>query len=107
MSQATHSDHPHVHNEQCGHTRVQHEGHTDYLHEGHLHAAQEGGAYEEHVIAITETNPAICDPMPCTGDHWGQEAVPHGDHIDFLVAGHLHHVHGDHCDDHGRVTTAM
>jgi hypothetical protein len=31
--------------------------------------------------------------------------VPHGDHIDYLVDGHLHHQHGDHCDDHGPVTT--
>jgi hypothetical protein len=27
--------------------------------------------------------------------------VPHGDHIDYLVAGHLHFAHGAHCDDHG------
>jgi hypothetical protein len=24
-----------------------------------------------------------------------------------LVKGHLHHVHGNHCDDHGVVETAM
>jgi hypothetical protein len=29
--------------------------------------------------------------------------VPHGDHIDYLVDGHLHHPHGQHCDDHGPV----
>jgi UDP-2,3-diacylglucosamine pyrophosphatase LpxH len=29
--------------------------------------------------------------------------VPHGDHVDYLVGGHLHHPHGDHCDDHGPV----
>jgi hypothetical protein len=23
--------------------------------------------------------------------------------VDYLVEGHLHHSHGDHCDDHGRV----
>jgi hypothetical protein len=27
--------------------------------------------------------------------------VPHGDHMDYLHEGHLHHHHGDHCDDHG------
>jgi UDP-2,3-diacylglucosamine pyrophosphatase LpxH len=27
--------------------------------------------------------------------------VPHGDHIDYLVDGHLHHPHGDHCHNHG------
>jgi hypothetical protein len=29
--------------------------------------------------------------------------VPHGAHTDYLVNGHLHHPHGDHCDDHGPV----
>jgi hypothetical protein len=29
--------------------------------------------------------------------------VPHGDHVDYLVDGHLHHPHGDHCDNHGKV----
>jgi hypothetical protein len=32
--------------------------------------------------------------------------VPHGDHTDYLVAGHLHHPHGDHCDDHGELRLA-
>jgi len=104
MSHPTHPDHPHVHDEQCGHTRVRHEGHIDYLHEGHLHSAQEGG-YEEHVIAESARNPAGCAPVACPGDHQGQEAIPHADHTDYLVGGHLHHPHGDHCDDHGQVAT--
>ena len=37
------------------------------------------------------------------GPNCGHEAVPHGDHIDYLVDGHLHHPHGGHCDDHGRL----
>ena len=37
------------------------------------------------------------------GPGCGHEAVPHGDHIDYLVDGHLHHPHGDHCDDHGPI----
>jgi hypothetical protein len=32
--------------------------------------------------------------------------VPHGDHTDYLVAGHLHHAHTGHCDDHGKVQRA-
>jgi hypothetical protein len=32
--------------------------------------------------------------------------VPHGDHTDYLVDGHLHHPHGDHCDDHGPLRPA-
>jgi hypothetical protein len=31
--------------------------------------------------------------------------VPHGDHVDYLVGGHLHYPHDDHCDDHGPVKT--
>jgi hypothetical protein len=32
--------------------------------------------------------------------------VPHGNHVDYLVNGHLHHHHGDHCDDHGKLELA-
>lgn len=103
MSFPTHANHPHVHDDQCGHTRVSHEGHTDYLHEGHLHSGQEGH-YEEHVIAVSALNPASCTPVTCVGDHEGQETIPHGDHTDYLVAGHLHYRHGDHCDDHGALS---
>lgn len=40
------------------------------------------------------------------GPGCGHEAVPHGDHVDYLVDGHLHHPHGDHCDDHGPLEKA-
>jgi hypothetical protein len=30
--------------------------------------------------------------------------VPHGDHVDYLVGGHLHHAHNGHCDHHGAVS---
>lgn len=35
--------------------------------------------------------------------HWeecGHEAVPHGNHVDYLHDGHLHAAHGDHWDEH-------
>jgi hypothetical protein len=32
--------------------------------------------------------------------------VPHGDHTDYLVDGHLHHAHNGHCDHHGKVSMA-
>ena len=57
----------------------------------------------------------ICTPGHACGAHGkghvhgpgcGHEAVPHGDHVDYLVDGHLHHPHGDHCDDHGPVKKA-
>lgn len=67
---------------------------------------------ESHMrnVAITETNPAGCTPGHDCAEHeaehrhgpgCGHEAVRHGDHIDYAVAGHLHHPHDDHCDDHG------
>ena len=29
------------------------------------------------------------------------------DHVDYRVSGHLHHPHGDHCDDHGPLASAQ
>jgi UDP-2,3-diacylglucosamine pyrophosphatase LpxH len=37
------------------------------------------------------------------GDGCGHEAAPHGDHVDYLVDGHLHHQHNNHCDNHGPI----
>lgn len=34
------------------------------------------------------------------GPKCGHVAVRHGDHIDYLQDGHLHHVHGNHVDEH-------
>jgi hypothetical protein len=66
-------------------------------------------------IAISETNPADCTPdHDCEhhdaehehGPGCGHETVQHGDHVDYVVAGHLHHPHEDHCDDHGPADSA-
>jgi hypothetical protein len=109
--QRTHESHSHSHNSSCGHTPVQHEGHTDYLHDGHLHH-QKGAKVEEHNISVTSKNPAKCssghecsthDRAHKHGENCGHERVPHGDHVDYLVEGHLHHQHGDHCDNHGSI----
>ena len=40
------------------------------------------------------------------GPGCGHTAVRHGDHVDYLHDGHLHHPHGDHCDDHGPIQVA-
>ncbi|HTR76572.1 MAG TPA: hypothetical protein VMH39_00615 [Gemmatimonadaceae bacterium] len=113
-STQTHSDHSHVHGPACGHSTVRHEGHVDYLHDGHLHH-QRGTTVEEHSIALGSTNPGACTPAHRCGGHdsghvhgagCGHAAVPHGDHTDYLVKGHLHHAHGDHCDDHGPVAVS-
>jgi hypothetical protein len=114
MMTTRHTNHTHQHGPGCGHTAVEHNGHTDYLHDGHLHHQGAGGV-EEHHIEVTSTNPANCTPgHQCdghAGDHehgpsCGHEALPHGDHVDYLVDGHLHHPHGDHCDDHGPLQRA-
>lgn len=110
----SHEKHDHVHGPKCGHTAIVHEGHVDFLHDGHLHH-QEGTKVEEHKLAVTAENPNGCTPKhACTGHEpshkhgpaCGHPAVPHGDHTDYLVDGHLHHPHDGHCDDHGKVKLA-
>ncbi len=109
-----HEGHTHKHGPGCGHVGILHDGHVDYLHDGHLHHPK-GDKVEEHVVAVSATNPGACTPAhSCAGhpkDHkhgsgCGHPAVPHGDHVDYLVDGHLHHPHGTHCDDHGPVQKA-
>ncbi len=107
MNCSTHPDHTHVHSANCGHLRIRHDDHVDYLHDGHLHHPHEGH-YDEHVIAVSATNPAECQPIACSCGHsgCGHPLVPHGDHMDYLCEGRLHHPHGDHCDDHGVLEVA-
>lgn len=104
MQSSTHTDPTHVHGQQCGHLAIQHEGHIDYLHDGQLHH-RSGDHYEEHRIAVSSTNPAVCAPLACNCNHQAErhELIPHGDHSDYLCNGRLHHCHGDHCDDHGSI----
>ncbi len=104
MSCNMHTPHEHVHKDSCGHTRIQHEDHICYLHDGHLHF-HHNDHYDEHVIEVSDKNPDGCHSIECDGKHeeHGCEKIPHGDHWDYLHNGHLHHVHGDHCDDHGSV----
>ena len=110
----THDQHAHAHGPGCGHTAVKHEGHVDYLHDGHLHSAHQGHV-DEHALADGGSNPSPCTPTHACGAHdgkhshgsgCGHEAIPHGDHSDYLVKGHLHHPDQGHCDDHGAVAIA-
>ncbi len=102
------AEHLHHHGPGCGHVAVKHGDHVDYLHDGHLH--HPGSTGVEHVVEVSERNPNHCTPenghkghgtAHVHGPGCGHEAVPHGDHTDYLVGGRLHHPHGDHCDDHG------
>lgn len=106
--------HDHVHGPGCGHVAVVHDGHLDYLHDGHLHSPH-GDHHDEHVLPVSPANPDGCCGSDCCAEHdaahvhgprCGHEAVPHGDHVDYLVAGHLHHQHAGHCCDHGPVQLA-
>jgi hypothetical protein len=114
MSCNVHENHTHVHGSGCGHTAVKHGDHVDYLHDGHLHSPH-GDHTDEHVLEVSAGNPDVCTSGHACGGHaaghahgpdCGHEAVPHGDHIDYLVEGHLHHPHAGHCDHHGSVTVA-
>lgn len=101
MDCQTHDQHSHAHGASCGHTGIRHQDHVDYLHDGHLHHAHSDHV-DEHLLEVTATNPADCQPVECATQHG--ETIPHGDHMDFLVDGRLHHMHVDHCDDHGPIT---
>lgn len=107
----THDGHAHQHGPDCGHTSIQHGDHVDYLHDGHLHHPH-GDHVDEHVLEGGGANPVHCTPEHACDGHddghvhgagCGHEAVPHVDHVDYLVDGHLHHPHEGHCDDHGLV----
>jgi hypothetical protein len=113
MAEHKHENHSHRHGANCGHVAVLHEGHTDYLHDGHLHHPN-GDGVEEHRIAVNGANSSECTPSHACAAHdashrhgpgCGHEAVPHGDHVDYLVAGHLHHPHSGHCDHHGALAS--
>ena len=100
----------HAHGAACGHTVIDHDGHVDYLHDGHLHHGHDGHV-DEHAIEVSATNPAAEElVMRVTSDdhahgHDGEEheMVQHGSHMDYVHDGRLHHLHGDHTDDHGAV----
>lgn len=115
MSQhKTHAAHDHQHGAGCGHKAVSHGDHTDFLHDGHLHHVH-GDHVDECALEVNAKNPAACTPAHACAGHdsshrhgagCGHEPVPHGDHVDYLVDGHLHHAHGSHCDDHGALEAA-
>jgi hypothetical protein len=54
-------------------------------------------------VPAAETRPYTTKYKRVHGPNCGHPAIPHGDHTDYLVNGHLHHPHGNHCDDHGPV----
>ncbi|MSQ81792.1 MAG: metal ABC transporter permease [Myxococcales bacterium] len=112
--------HGHIHGAGCGHVAIRHGDHVDYLDDGQLqHSSNDG--HEIHGLAShTHTGngqachtdalnlPSQAQPHGHGHSHvhgagCGHPRIAHGDHADFLVAGRLHHQHGDHCDDHGPV----
>jgi hypothetical protein len=110
MSCTVHEKHEHKHGDNCGHKAIRHDDHTDYLHDNHLHHMH-GDHVDEHQLSES-TNSTKCTPdHKCQGhdsghkhgSSCGHEAVPHADHVDYLVEGHLHSPCGDHCDHHGSV----
>ena len=108
MSCEIHQKHQHVHDNDCGHTKILHNGHIDYLHDGHLHN-NHSEHVDEHTIELSESNKVECIQVKCGCDHknCGHEKIPHDDHFDFIVKGRLHHPHGDHCDDHGAINIVV
>lgn len=107
----THIHSEHSHGPDCGHTAIRHNNHVDYLCDGYLHHPH-GDHCDQHVMEVNDVNPDKCTPLDECGDHihgpdCGHEAVTHGDHVDYIVNGRLHHVHNGHCDDHGPVDIVL
>lgn len=107
MSCNQHGEHEHKHGSGCGHTAVQHGDHVDYVHDGHLHHM-----HGDHVDECKLDSSGSCTADHACGSHdsahkhgagCGHEAVPHGDHVDYIVEGHLHSPCSNHCDDHGKI----
>lgn len=114
MTCNTHSSHDHKHQDGCGHQAVKHGDHTDYLHDGHLHHVH-GDHVDEHSLCESDCNTTACTPQHASCGHdsshshgsgCGHDAIPHGDHVDYLVDGHLHSPCQGHCDNHGAVTVS-
>jgi hypothetical protein len=107
-----HNRHEHVHGAACGHLAVRHDDHVDYAHDGHLHHPR-GDHFVEHELGHGDLEPCeaghTCDSHDTEHEHGvGCEhvAIPHAGHIDYVVDGHIHRPHGEHCDDHGELRLA-
>ena len=144
-----HKDHDdHKHGADCGHTAIVHKDshgceHVDYVHkddktgESHLHHACENGEDHFHECSLEDNTNAldglwsICHMFNTCEGHEGtacgekdctHEAVPHDDHLDYLIPAEdfvvvdgegvavkgfdVHCPHGDHCDNRGFVPKA-
>ncbi len=99
-----HDAHDHAHAAGCGHVAVRHGDHTDYAHDGHLHHLHDGHV-DEHALdgAVSGHDEVAHGDAHVHAEGCGHPAVPHADHVDYLVDGALHHPHGEHCDAHGTV----
>src|SRR3984893_13898091 len=105
-TEAHHPDHVHQHGPNCGHTAIRHDAHVDFM--TAICTACTGIMLTSISSRSEPRTPVHCTPeIRCSGHehgpNCGHEAIPHGDHLDYLVNGRLHHTHGDHCDDHGPV----
>ncbi len=65
----------------------------------------------EHFLEVSSLHPDECNEKYSHNHTHGpdceHEAATHGDHIDYIVDGRLHHQHGGHCDDHGAVEVIL
>lgn len=120
--------HHHHHKPGCAHLQIQHNGHTDFLYNSFLFSLTDD--WIQHGIEDSALYPDICAQFCTLGhpidhihsDNCGHQPVlvnylqfhliynlyiftiskKHGNHIDYIVDGQLHHVHGNHCDNHGK-----
>ena len=118
MACEEHRAHTHKHGPGCGHHAMGHEGHMDYLHDGHLHNVHDGTRRRAPRIRRAEPNPEqlyVPNRTSAKEHASGSRArarvvvtrrIPARRCTSTIVVGsHLHHAHGEHCDDHGAIRT--
>lgn len=105
-----HANHGVAHSSDDGHIAINHDGHIDHLHDGHLHSVHDGHV-DEHVLSVSAAHPVaekLVKQVKHTkhnhsSDDNDHPTIQHGDHFDYVHDGKLHHVHGDHVDNHGKL----
>ena len=80
---------------------IEHDDHYGYIYKNKLKCYDhKNDEFLEHNLDHTVSK---CKKICNNHSHKGYEKVPHLDHYDYIVGNRLHHIHNDHCDDHGEI----
>jgi len=84
--------------------KIIHADHIGYLLNDKLKCENHGNTLIEHYLNHSVEN-CVNDKKTHTHDINLEHKIKHLDHYDIIVDNRLHHIHGDHCDIHGEVST--